>query len=235
MKDLSIPSHIAIIMDGNGRWAEKRGKSRSAGHSEGAEAFRRIVEYCAEIGVKYLTVYAFSTENWRRSKSEIDAIMLLLKNYIKKYTNSLKENNIGLHFFGSKNKLPNDLVRMIDNAERVSAGTTGLQVGVCFNYGGRDDIVYAARQAARDILDGKMSEEELTEDYISKHLYTCAFPDPDIVIRPSGELRISNFLIWQIAYSEFYFDDVLWPDFLPEHLDKAIEDFNNRSRRFGGN
>ena len=233
--NLSMPSHIAIIMDGNGRWAKKRGKIRSAGHSEGAETFKKIVEHCAKIGLKYLTVYAFSTENWKRSKSEVDAIMLLLKDYINKYTGSLKENNIGIHFFGSKERFSKELVGMIENAEKESEGTTGLQVGICFNYGGRDDIVYATKQAVRDVLDGKISEEDINEDYISNHLYTKDFPDPHLVIRPSGELRISNFLIWQIAYSEFYFDDVLWPDFTPEHLDKAINEFNNRSRRFGGN
>lgn len=229
-----IPEHIAIIMDGNGRWAKKRGLMRTAGHSEGAENFRKTVEYCAKIGVKFLTVYAFSTENWKRPEGEVSAIMHLLEKYLKKYAYSVKKENIGLYFFGDKSRFSPDFVKMMEDAERASDEVTGMKIGVCLNYGGRDEIVHAVKRIVREAAESKISEADITEDYIQSKLYTSGFPDPDLIIRPGGEYRISNFLLWQCAYSELYFSNVLWPDFSEKEIDKAIEWFNGRNRRFGG-
>lgn len=224
-----VPQHIAIIMDGNGRWAKKRGLPRNAGHLAGSKKFKEIARYCNKIGVKHLTVYAFSTENWRRPAEEIAGIMNILRDYLIDSKNYIKE-NIRLRFIGDRSALPEDIIALMQTAEKDSENATGLTCYIAVNYGGRDEIT----NAVREIVAEGVSAEDITEEMISAHLYTRDYPDPELVIRPSGELRLSNFLIWQSAYSEFWFSDVLWPDFKAEHLDKAIADYNNRNRRFGG-
>ena len=233
MNNIKIPQHIAIIMDGNGRWAKKRGLPRSAGHIKGCQTFKQIARYCNKIGVKYLTVYAFSTENWRRPKDEVDALMNLFRDYLKDSKNFVKE-NIALRFLGSNDHLDPDILDLMQTAQDDSKNATGLTVYLAINYGGRDEIKNAVKQIANKVKSGEISPEEITEDTISEYLYAPGVPDPEMIIRPSGEYRLSNFLIWQGAYSEFWYSDILWPDFKPSHLDKAIEDFNNRNRRFGG-
>ena len=225
----SVPQHIAIIMDGNGRWAKKRGLPRNAGHLAGSKKFKEIARYCNKIGVKHLTVYAFSTENWRRPAEEVAGIMNILRDYLIDSKNYIKE-NIRLRFIGDRSALPEDIISLMQTAEKDSENATGLTCYIAVNYGGRDEIT----NAVREIVAKGVSPEDITEEMISAHLYTRDYPDPELVIRPSGELRLSNFLIWQSAYSEFWFSDVLWPDFKAEHLDKAIADYNNRNRRFGG-
>lgn len=224
-----VPRHIAIIMDGNGRWAKKRSLPRSAGHAAGAKTFKDIARYCNKIGVKYLTVYAFSTENWKRPKAEVDGIMKLLRDYLKDATN-FKSENIKLKFIGDFLPLDEDIRELIKKDELESENATGLQVNIALNYGGRNEIV----NAVRSIIEGGISEDEISERLISEKLYTSEIPDPELIIRPSGEYRLSNFLIWQSAYSEFWFSDVLWPDFKPKHLEQAIDAYNHRNRRFGG-
>ncbi len=224
-----IPQHIAIIMDGNGRWAKKRGLPRNAGHLAGSKKFKEIARYCNKIGVKHLTVYAFSTENWRRPAEEVAGIMNILRDYLIDSKNYLKE-NIRLRFIGDRSALPEDIKKLMETAEKDSEKATGLTCYIAVNYGGRDEIA----NAVREIVSEGVSPEDITEELISAHLYTRDYPDPELVIRPSGELRLSNFLIWQSAYSEFWFSDVLWPDFTSRHLDQAIADYNNRNRRFGG-
>lgn len=224
-----VPKHIAIIMDGNGRWAKKRSLPRSAGHAAGAKTFKDIARYCNKIGVKYLTVYAFSTENWKRPKAEVDGIMNLLRDYLKDAAN-FKSENIKLKFIGEFEPLAEDIRELIVKDERESENATGLQVNIALNYGGRDEIVHAVRS----IIESGISADEVSEQLISEKLYTAGMPDPELIIRPSGEYRLSNYLIWQAAYSEFWFSDVLWPDFKPHHLEQAIEAFNHRNRRFGG-
>ncbi len=225
-----IPAHIAIIMDGNGRWAKKRGMPRTVGHSAGAETFRRIGNYCKEIGVKYLTVYAFSTENWKRPPEEVTAIMGLLEKYLNEVIRDAQKNGIRLKFLGDLSPLSPELRALCRRAEEATAEFEACQSNICLNYGGRDEIVHAVRSCAREGLD----LTRLTEEQLDAHLYSAGIPDPDLVIRPSGEIRISNFLLWQSAYSEFYFTDVLWPDFTKEELLRAIASFQHRSRRFGG-
>ena len=225
----NIPGHIAIIMDGNGRWAKKRGLPRSLGHSAGAKKFKEIARYCNKIGVKYLTVYAFSTENWKRPKEEIDGIMNLLRDYLKDSTN-FKGENIKLRFIGDRAALPVDIQSLMDNSEKESDNATGMTACLALNYGGRDEIT----KAVQKIIEEGTCSEDINEDLISSKLFTAQYPDPDLVIRVSGEYRLSNFLVWQSAYSEFYFDKVLWPDFSVKDLDKAIDEFNRRNRRFGG-
>ncbi len=227
--DRTVPEHIAIIMDGNGRWAKKRGLPRTAGHAAGSKKFKEIARYCNKIGVKYLTVYAFSTENWRRPKEEVDTIMNIFRDYLKDSANFKKE-NIMLRFIGDRSGMPDDIAELMAQAEFDSKDATGLKVYMAINYGGRDELVHAVR----DIIDEGLSAESITEEVISSHIYTKDYPDPDIIIRPSGEYRLSNFLIWQAAYSEFWFSNVLWPDFSPDDLERAIDDFNQRNRRFGG-
>ncbi len=222
-----LPVHIAIIMDGNGRWAKKRALPRTAGHVAGSENFKTIARYCNKIGIKYLTVYAFSTENWKRPQGEVDAIMNLLRDYLKDSVN-FKSENIKLQFIGNLAALPDDIIALMENAEKESEEATGLVVNMAVNYGGRDEIVAAVREII------KSGTEEITEELISDKLYTREIPDPDLIIRPSGEYRLSNFLIWQCAYSEFWFSNVLWPDFKPKHLEEAIDAFNLRDRRMGG-
>lgn len=228
----TVPTHIGIIMDGNGRWAKKRMMPRSAGHVAGSENFKTIARYCNKIGVKYLTVYAFSTENWKRPKDEVDGIMNLLRKYLKDSTN-FKAENIKLRFIGELSILPEDIRELIKKAELESSEATGLTVYMAVNYGGRDEIVHAVKRIAAEVQSGELNIDEISEDTVSERLYADC-PDPDFIIRPSGEYRLSNFLTWQSAYAEFWYSDVLWPDFSPKHLDKAIDDFNKRNRRFGG-
>ena len=228
------PQHIAIIMDGNGRWAKKRGLPRNAGHAAGAETFRKIASYCRTLGVKYLTVYAFSTENWRRSEEEIGGIMKLLYNYLQEALRDMEKHQVRLKFFGDLSRLSPDLKKLCLDAEQRSQKFTDVQVNFCFNYGGRDEIVNATKRFAQDVASGLKDPATLTEDMFSGYLYSANIPDPELIIRPSGEMRISNFLLWQSAYSEFVYMDVLWPDFTPKDLDEAIEQYHRRSRRFGG-
>lgn len=225
-----IPQHIAIIMDGNGRWAKKRGMPRTFGHSAGAENFRTIGNYCKEIGVRYLTVYAFSTENWKRPREEVSAIMALLEKYLNEVIRDARKNGIRLKFFGDLTPVSPELRALCRRAEEATAEFEACQSNICLNYGGRDEIVHAVRACAAEGID----LSAVTEEDITGHLYSAGVPDPDLIIRPSGEIRISNFLLWQGAYSEFYFTDVLWPDFSKEELLKAIAAYQKRSRRFGG-
>lgn len=233
-QDRPVPRHIAIIMDGNGRWAKSRGLPRTAGHAAGAETFRRIANYCRSIGVEYLTVYAFSTENWRRSQEEIAGIMTLLRKYLEESLRDMEKNQVRFVFFGDTGKLSEDLQALIRQAEERSQRYEGVQVNFCLNYGGRDEIVMAARRFAQACAAGTRKPEELTEELFSQYLYSAGVPDPELIIRPSGEQRTSNFLLWQSAYSEYVFRHVMWPDFTPEDLESCIEEFNRRSRRFGG-
>ncbi len=230
----TVPTHIAIVMDGNGRWAKKRGLPRQAGHKVGAEAFRTIANYAKSIGLKYLTVYAFSTENWKRSEEEVDAIMELLERYLREAIADMDKNRVRFCFFGDLTRLSPELQEEARIAVERSKKYEGVQVNFCLNYGGRAEVVRAARQFARDCAEGKCRPEDLTEERFSDLMYSAGVPDPELVIRPGGELRTSNFLLWQSAYSEYYFTDVLWPDFGPEELEKAIAAFNRRNRRFGG-
>ena len=229
----AIPQHIAIIMDGNGRWAKKRGLPRTAGHAAGAEAFRKIANYCRTLGVKYLTVYAFSTENWKRSEEEVGGIMRLLGKYLQEALRDMEKNRVCFRFFGDLSRLSPQLQKLCSEAVDQSADYD-VQVNFCLNYGGRDEIVRAARAFAQDVAEGKYSSSDLTEELLSTYLYSKDVPDPELIIRPSGELRTSNFLLWQSAYSEYVFTNVLWPDFGPKDLDEAIAEYQRRNRRFGG-
>ena len=231
---LPPPCHIAIIMDGNGRWAKKRGLPRTAGHAAGAEAFRRTANYCRTLGVKYLTVYAFSTENWKRSEEEVAGIMRLLGKYLEEALSDMEKNHVRFRFFGDLSRLSPQLQALCRDAEEKSSVYHEVQVNFCLNYGGRDEIVKAAQAFARDVAEGRCKAEELTEEKLSDYLYSAGVPDPELIIRPSGEMRTSNFLLWQSAYSEYVFMDVLWPDFSPADLDKAIMEYHRRNRRFGG-
>lgn len=230
-----LPEHIGIIMDGNGRWAKKRAMPRKYGHREGAKAFRKIVEYCDKIGLHYLTVYAFSTENWKRPKDEVDSIMQLLEQYIDEaFDHKNESDGVRTKFIGDMSALSPVLQEKIKRIEALGEGKSGLLVNVALNYGGRHELVHSMRALAEMVREQKIAPEEIDEAMVSDHLYTAGQPDPDLIIRPSGEERLSNFLIWQAAYSEFVFMDVLWPDFKPEHLEEAIRIFNQRHRRFGG-
>ncbi|WP_294777863.1 polyprenyl diphosphate synthase [uncultured Eubacterium sp.] len=222
-----LPEHIGIIMDGNGRWAKKRGLPRTAGHKQGAETFRTISKECGRLGIKHATFYAFSTENWKRPKEEVDAIMRLFKQYLLEAKEDITaaENN-KLRFIGLKDGIPDDILTLMEEAEEDTKNNTGCDIALAVNYGGREEIVNAVNKL---IADGKT---EITEDDISQNIYTV--PDCDLIIRPSGEQRLSNFLLWQAAYSEFWYSDVMWPDFSVQDLYKALSDFENRNRRFGG-
>lgn len=231
--NITVPRHIAIILDGNGRWAKKRGLPRTAGHAAGSETFRRIATYCKNIGVEYLTVYAFSTENWSRPQDEVSAIMKLLDKYLHEAIETMERDHIKMKILGDVSRLSDSLRREIAETNEISSRYEGFQANICLNYGGRAEIVNAARLYAEDCAEGRISGE-LSEETLSSYMYTAGMPDPDLLIRPGGEKRISNFLLWQCAYSEFYFTDVLWPDFSEEELDKAIDEFNRRDRRFGG-
>lgn len=227
-----VPKHIAIIMDGNGRWAKKRGLPRTAGHAAGAETFRRIANYCRRLGVRYLTVYAFSTENWKRSSEEVAGIMKLLRRYLEEALTDMDKNRVCFRFFGDLSRLSPELQALCREAERESTDYD-VQVNFCLNYGGRDEILRAAKLYAADLAAGK-ADPNLTEKGFSRYLYSAGIPDPELIIRPSGEMRTSNFLLWQSAYSEYVFMDVLWPDFREQDLDRAIAEYTRRNRRFGG-
>lgn len=227
-----VPRHIAIILDGNGRWAKKRGLPRTAGHAVGAETFRKIATYCRKIGVQYLTVYAFSTENWKRPPEEVGAIMKLLDKYLHEAISTMAKDRIRMKVLGDVTALSPQLQEEIRRTDEISQSYEGFQANICINYGGRDEIVRAARRYAEDLAAGR-ADAELTEERFGSYLYSAGIPDPDLLIRPGGEQRISNFLLWQCAYAEFYFTDVLWPDFSPAELDKAIAEFRRRDRRFG--
>ncbi len=231
---IKAPRHIAIIMDGNGRWAKKRALPRTAGHKAGAETFRQIAQHCRTLGVEYLTVYAFSTENWKRSAEEVGGIMTLLGRYLEEALQDMEKNHVRFKFFGDLSRLNPKLRKLCQDAESRSAGFGDVQVNFCFNYGGRDEIVRAAQAFARDVASGKKKAEQLDEALFSTYLYSSDIPDPELIIRPSGEMRTSNFLLWQSAYSEYVFMDVLWPDFKSTDLDAAIEEYHRRNRRFGG-
>lgn len=232
--ELPVPQHIAIIMDGNGRWAKKRGLPRKAGHKAGAETFRRIADHCHKLGVRYLTVYAFSTENWKRSEDEVSGIMLLLENYLKEALRDMTKNRIRFHVFGDISRLSPGLQQLCRETMEKSSIYSDVQVNFCLNYGGRDELVRAARAFAADVAAGKISADALTESVFETYLDSAGIPDPELVIRPSGEMRTSNFLPWQSAYSELVFMDVLWPDFTNDDLETAIAEFHRRNRRFGG-
>ena len=229
-----LPEHIGIIMDGNGRWAQKRGLPRSAGHKQGARTFREIVRYCRSIGIRYLTVYAFSTENWKRPQSEIDAIMNLLRDYLDELERHSDEEQGVLRFIGDMAPLAEDLRQRIADVQERTAGREGITVNIALNYGGRHEIVHAVQQAVSLARQGTLTPEAVDEALVDSLMYTAGQPPVDLIIRPSGEQRISNFLLWQGAYAEFVFMDELWPDFTPGDLDRAIAEFQRRSRRFGG-
>ncbi len=228
------PRHIAIIMDGNGRWAKKRGLPRTAGHKAGAEAFRNIANYCRTLGVRYLTVYAFSTENWKRSQEEVSGIMLLWGAYLREALQDMEKNRVHFHFFGDLSRLSPELRNLCLDAQNRSSDYHEVQVNFCLNYGGRDEIIRGIRSFAQDVALGKRQPQDISETLFSTYLDSAAVPDPELVIRPSGEMRTSNFLPWQTVYSEFVFMDVLWPDFGPRDLDEAIAQYHKRNRRFGG-
>ena len=234
--DLSrLPKHIGIIMDGNGRWAKKRGLPRTAGHAAGAETFRSIAYYCRDLGIPYLTVYAFSTENWKRPAEEVSAIMDLLRKYLLEALEKMQKDGFRIRFLGDISALPEELRDLcLETVEVGNQVDAKYQINVCLNYGGRDEIIRAAKAWAKDVAEGRVLAEDLNEEAFSRYLDSRGIPDPDLIIRPSGELRLSNFLPWQGAYSEFYFTDELWPDFDAQVLDKALVSYQSRQRRFGG-
>ena len=231
---LNIPQHIAIIMDGNRRWAKVKGKEASEGHKAGAENLEKIARDCNKLGVKILTVYAFSTENWKRSKDEVSALMVLLRNYLKKFSKDANKDNIKIRVLGDIDKLEPNLKKSINDAIERTKNNTGLTINIAFNYGGRAEITNAMKKIAIKLENKEIKIEDINENLINQNLYTQDQPDPDLLIRPGGELRISNFLPWQLVYSEFYFTDKYWPDFSKEDLIEAIKVFNKRNRKFGG-
>ena len=228
-----LPQHIAIIMDGNGRWAKEQGKNRLFGHTNGVQSVRETSEGCAELGVKYLTLYAFSTENWNRPILEVTGLMDLLLRTIKGEVKTLQKNNIRLRTIGDIDALPGNTARELRQAMSETAGNTRMDLILALNYSGKDDILKAVREIASDVLHGKITADKINKELLSDHLYTASIPDPELMIRTSGEQRISNFLLWQLAYSEFYFSECHWPDFDKEELYKAILTYQNRERRFG--
>lgn len=229
-----IPQHVAIILDGNGRWAKSKGMPRNYGHVRGAKNLEVICEDAYNIGIKYLTVYLFSTENWKRSREEVDALMKLFRSYTKTCIKTARDNNMRVRVLGDPSALAPDLQESLANLVESSKDNTGLNFQIAINYGSRDEIVRAIRKAAQDCVDGKLAVEEITEDCFSGYLDTAGVPDPDLLIRTSGEQRLSNYLMWQLAYTEFYFTEVPWPAFDKEELMKAIEKYNSRDRRYGG-
>lgn len=227
-----LPKHIAIIMDGNGRWAKKRNLPRSAGHKTGAANFKKITRYAASVGIEYLTMYAFSTENWKRPQDEIGALMKLFHQYLRESLQDFLDENIKVNFIGDVSAFNPELKKLIHEVEEVSKNRTGMVLNLAMNYGGRAEIVHAVQEIMQDMKNGE--RVKVTEETISEYLYTGGQPDPDLIIRPSGEQRISNFLLWQSAYSEFIYFDILWPDFTTDDFDKAVAIFSERQRRFGG-
>jgi len=230
----NIPNHVAIILDGNGRWAKAHGMPRNYGHLQGAKAVEQICEDAYNLGVKYLTVYAFSTENWSRPKDEVDALMKLLRNYMKNCLQRASKNNMCVRVIGEKSRLDDDIRESIERLEEGTKNNTGLFFTIAINYGSRDEITRAVRKIAQDVKEGKVSPEDITEEMIAKNLDTAGLPDPDLLIRTCNEKRISNFLLWQISYSEIYVTDIAWPDFDKKALEKAIEEYGTRTRKFGG-
>ncbi len=228
-----LPRHIAIIMDGNGRWAKERGEDRVYGHYEGVVSVREIVDACGQLGIGYLTLYAFSAENWNRPKAEVDALMELLVNTIRKEVESLKKNNVRMHVIGDFASLPEVCRQELDEAKEMTASNTGLNLILALSYSSRDEIAMAARIMAEKVAKGEMRSEDITDEAMQQHLYTAAFPDPELMIRTSGEYRISNFLLYQLAYAELYFTNVHWPDFREQHLYEALLNYQQRERRFG--
>lgn len=234
INDIQMPEHIGIIMDGNGRWAKKRGLPRSAGHSAGAKVFRTITRYCSNIGIKYLTVYAFSTENWKRPAEEVSSLMKLFKSYLEEAIRDFKDDDIVVKFIGDKSAFSDDLKVLIEENEVMSSKRSGMVLNIAMNYGSRDEIVRAVQNISSQVKNGEIEPEDITVETISNNLYTAGQPDPDLVIRPSGEYRISNFLLWQSAYTEYVIMDILWPDFTTKNLDEALIEYAKRNRRFGG-
>ena len=234
LSDSALPVHIGIIMDGNGRWAKKRGLPRKAGHSAGAKTFRKITRYCSDIGIKYLTVYAFSTENWKRPEDEVRSLMKLFKSYLEEALADFKDDSIVVRFIGDKAPFDDDLRNLMIENEESSKGRDGMVLNIAMNYGSRDEIVRAVKNICNDVQNGAVLSENIDEQLISDYLYTSGQPDPDLIIRPSGEYRISNFLLWQSAYTEFVIMNKLWPDFETSDLDEAIKIYSQRNRRYGG-
>ncbi len=233
-ENLKIPQHIAIIMDGNGRWAKQKKMPRNYGHMQGSKRVEDICRAAHELGVKYLTIYAFSTENWSRPADEVKALMKILRDYLKESVKKASENNMRVRVIGDRERLDEDIRASIEHLEEVSAGNTGLNFQIALNYGGRDEMLRAIRRIATECKDGQLSVEDIDERLFASYLDTSDIPEPDFMIRTSGEQRLSNFLLWQTAYSEFYFPEVLWPDFDKKELKKAIEEYTKRDRRFGG-
>lgn len=232
-KNGQIPVHIAIIMDGNGRWAKKRGLPRAAGHTRGVESVRDIVKACSQLGVKYLTLYTFSTENWRRPKEEVSMLMRLLLKSLRNETDELNQNDIKITMIGNLDSLPLEVQKQLNEAFEKTKNNKKMVLNLALSYSGRLEVLMAVKEIINSVRAGKISQDEINEAVISNHLMTKSMPDPDLVIRTSGEFRVSNFLLWQIAYSEFYISDVLWPDFRRNHLYEAIKSFQKRERRFG--
>ena len=233
MSEMKIPNHVAIILDGNGRWAKKRLMPRNYGHAKGAKTVEKICEEAWDIGIKYLTVYAFSTENWKRPQDEVDALMKLLKNYLKDCIERSNSNDMRVRVIGDKTALSDEIRDKIEELEEMTKDNKGLNFTIAINYGSRDEMVRAMKKMAADVKEGKVSPEELTETTFEDYLDTKGIPDPDLLIRTSGEQRLSNYLLWQLAYTEFYFTDVLWPDFSRKDLEQAVLAYNKRDRRFG--
>jgi undecaprenyl diphosphate synthase len=231
--ELNVPNHVAIIMDGNGRWAKKRMMPRNYGHTQGSKNVEVICEEAYKMGIQYLTVYAFSTENWRRPTQEVEALMKLLKSYLETSIKTSMKNNMRVRIIGDKSVLDEELVRSIDALEEASKDNTGLKFQVAINYGGRDEIIRAAKKLALDVKENKTEIDQIDEATFGRYLDTDDIPDPDLLIRTSGEQRLSNFLLWELAYTEFYFPDVLWPDFNKKELKKAVEYYSSRNRKFG--
>ena len=234
MEHLNVPQHVAIILDGNGRWAKKKHLPRNMGHAQGSKTVERIIEDAYDLGIKYLTVYAFSTENWKRPKDEVDALMKLLRDYLKNCIKRANKNNMKVRVIGDVSRLDEDLQKRIAELKEASKDNTGINFTIALNYGSRDEMVRAMKHMADDLQSGKLQKEDITEEFFNSYLDTKELPDPDLLIRTSGEERLSNFMLWQLAYTEFYFTDVLWPDFNKKEFKKAIEYYNGRDRRFGG-
>ncbi len=234
IEDIIMPEHVGIIMDGNGRWAQKRGLPRSAGHSAGANNFRKIIRYCSDIGIKYLTMYAFSTENWKRPKDEVGALMKLFKQYLEEALRDFQDDSIKLRFIGDTTAFSDDIQELMKEAVEGSANRDGMVLNLAMNYGGRDELVMAAKKIAEQVKKGEITVDDINDKLISDSIYTAGQPNPDLIIRPSGEYRTSNFLLWQSAYSEYVIMDKLWPDFTFDDMNYALVEYAKRNRRFGG-